>query len=49
MGNEEPLDPTEPLGLLGSKDDMLIVVVPSTISSVKAGDNKDIEYFSKHV
>jgi hypothetical protein len=24
MGNEEPLDPTEPLDLLGSKNDMLI-------------------------
>jgi hypothetical protein len=29
MGNEEPLDPTEPLDSLGSKNDMLIVVAPS--------------------
>jgi hypothetical protein len=27
---EEPLDPTESLGLLGSKEDMLVVVVPSS-------------------
>ncbi len=30
-GKEEPLDPTESLGLLGSKQDMLVVVVPSSI------------------
>ena len=29
-GKEEPLDPTESLGLLGSKEDMLAVVVPSS-------------------
>jgi hypothetical protein len=71
MGNEEPLDPTEPLDSLGSKNDMridekeeplkpslsiiglgqndeelvLIVVVPSKISSVKEGDN--IESFQR--
>ncbi|KAJ3329493.1 hypothetical protein HDU76_007808 [Blyttiomyces sp. JEL0837] len=32
-GKEEPLDPTESLGLLGSKEDMLVVVVPSSTSS----------------
>eukprot|EP00804_Cyclotella_cryptica_P001862 CCRYP_019353-RA/>CCRYP_019353-RA protein AED:0.08 eAED:0.08 QI:0/-1/0/1/-1/1/1/0/338 len=31
-GKEEPLDPTESLGLLGSKEDMLVVVVPSSSS-----------------
>ena len=28
-GREEPLDPTERIGLLGSKQDMLVVIVPS--------------------
>jgi hypothetical protein len=32
-GKEEPLDPTESLGLLGSKEDMLVVAVPSSTSS----------------
>lgn len=32
-GKEKPLDPTESLGLLGSKEDMLVVVVPPSISS----------------
>jgi len=32
-GKEEPLDPTESLGLLGSKEDMLAVVVPSSTIS----------------
>ncbi len=32
-GKEEPLDPTESLGLLGSKEDMLVVAVPSPTSS----------------
>jgi hypothetical protein len=30
-GKEEPLQPTESIGLLGSKEDMLVVVVPSSI------------------
>jgi energy-coupling factor transporter ATP-binding protein EcfA2 len=30
---QEPIDPTESLGLLGSKQDMLVVVVPSSTSS----------------
>jgi len=33
---EEPLDPTESLGLLGSKEDMLVVVVPSSRSSSRS-------------
>ena len=32
-GKREPLDPTESLGLLGSKEDMLVVAVPSSRSS----------------
>jgi hypothetical protein len=32
-GKEEPLDPTESLGLLGSKEEILVVVVPSSRSS----------------
>jgi hypothetical protein len=32
-GKEEPLDPTESLGLLGSKEDMFVVAVPSLTSS----------------
>ena len=32
-GKEKPLDPTESLGLLGSKEDMLVIVVPSSIHS----------------
>jgi hypothetical protein len=32
-GQEEPLDPTESIGLLGSKEDMLVVVVSSSRSS----------------
>ena len=35
-GKEEPLDPTESLGLLGSKEDMLVVVVPSSRSSSRS-------------
>jgi hypothetical protein len=35
-GKEEPLDPTECLGLLGSKEDMLVVVVPSSRSSSRS-------------
>jgi hypothetical protein len=34
-GETEPIDPTESLDLLGSKDDMLIVAVPSSSSSLK--------------
>ena len=32
-GKDKPLDPTESLGLLGSKEDMLVVAVPSLTSS----------------
>ena len=35
-GKEEPLDPTESIGLLGSKEDMLVVVVPSSRSSSRS-------------
>ena len=35
-GKEEPLVPTESLGLLGSKEDMLVVVVPSSRSSSRS-------------
>jgi hypothetical protein len=35
-GKEEPLDPTEFLGFLGSKEDMLLVVVPSSRSSSRS-------------
>ena len=35
-GKEESLDPTESLGLLGSKEDMLVVAVPSSRSSSRS-------------
>jgi hypothetical protein len=41
----EPLDPTETLNVLGSKDDMLIVVVPSGKPSLGLkGGNTDIDF-----
>ena len=36
---EEPLDPTESLGLLGSKEDMLVVAVPSVSTPVLSSKN----------
>jgi hypothetical protein len=39
-GKEQPLDPTESIGVLGSNQDMLVVVVPSPrISSQTASDS----------
>jgi hypothetical protein len=32
-GKEEPVDPTESIGLLGSKEEIIVVVVPSSRSS----------------
>jgi hypothetical protein len=45
-GKEEPLDPIESPGLLGIKDDMLIVVAPSGKPSlgVKEGGDTDIAF-----
>ncbi|KAL7485127.1 hypothetical protein ACHAW6_015145 [Cyclotella cf. meneghiniana] len=34
-GEKEPMEPTESLDLLGSKEDMLVVAVPSSTSSLK--------------
>jgi hypothetical protein len=46
-GKEEPLDPGESLGLFGSKDEMLIVLVPSKTPRVEANvvNNIVIESF----
>ena len=39
---EEPLDPTESLGLLGIKDDMIVVAVPSSRSSSRSSSESSL-------
>ena len=43
-GVEKPLDPTESLGSLGSKENMLVVVVPSSSSSRSVVETKYFLY-----